>query len=208
MNGTTNLAAGARIQITGRTQHARIHVMPSKIFSRDGATITSVLKLTAEEADAGGFFEVETLHGKETIFIDEDAKSGDTKTLQGKGLPLPQTQQQQQQRQRKAGGAAAGSSEEDVPKGDHVVKLEVARRKTPEPESEPVPEEEEEEEQQQDVADEVDAPPAKKAKTVEEEEGAPAAAAAAQTTTAVDLEALLAAKKKALLAALEAKTSS
>ena len=163
--------------------------MPSKIFSRDGATITSLLKLTAEEADAGGFFEVETLHGKETVFIDENAKSGDTKTLQGKGLPLPQTQQQQQQqRQRK---------EEDVPKGDHVVKLEVARRKTPEPEPEPVPAEEEE---QQDVADE-DAPPAKKAKTVEE-------GVAAQTTTAVDLEALLAAKKRALLAALEAKTSS
>lgn len=193
-------AAGARIQIAGRPQYARIHVMPSKIFSRDGATITSVLKLTAEEADAGGFFEVETLHGKETVFIDEGAKSGDSKTLQGKGLPL----------QRKARAGAGG---EDVPKGDHVVKLEVARRKTPEPEPEiepePVPaaaaaaaEDDNDDDDQDD-----DAPPAKKAKKVEAAGGGGSGSGSAQTTTSEDLEALLAEKKRALLAALEAKTS-
>jgi molecular chaperone DnaJ len=182
-------AAGARIQIAGRPQHARIHVMPSKIFSRDGATITSLLKLTAEEADAGGFFEVETLHGKETVFIDEGAKSGDAKTLEGKGLPLQQLNAKAGARGAGAGGARGG---EDVPKGDHVVKLEVARRKTPEAEPEA-------EAAEAAAADDDDAPPAKKAK-VEEVGGASASA----PTTTLDLEALLAEKKRALLARLGA----
>ena len=33
---------GLRIQIAGRPQHVRIHVMPSKIFTREGAEISSV----------------------------------------------------------------------------------------------------------------------------------------------------------------------
>ena len=107
--------AGARVQISGKPQRARIHIMPSKIFTRDGATITSVLKLTAEQATEGGFFDAETLHGAEPVFVEGGAKTGDTKTLEGKGLPR-------------------GKGDE---RGDHVVRLEVARAPTPEPEPEP-----------------------------------------------------------------------
>lgn len=178
------VVAGARIQIAGRSQHAKIHVMPSKIFSRDGPTITSVLKLSAEEADAGGFFEVETLHGTETVFLEENAKSGDTKVLEGKGLPLQQ-----------GTARGTGGGKEDIPKGNHVVRLEVARRRTPEPEPESEPERE------VGVDGDTEGPPAKKAKTEDTR------AAVQPATTTSDLEVLLAEKKRALLAALEAKTS-
>ena len=88
---------------------------PSKIFTRDGATITSVLKLTVAQATEGGFFDAETLHGAEPVFVEGGAKTGDTKTLEGKGLPK---------------GKGDG-------RGNHVVRLEVARAPTPEPEPEP-----------------------------------------------------------------------
>ena len=59
--------------------HAKIHVMPSKLFARDGADIISTLRLSAEDAARGGFFDVETLRGAETTWVDEGAKTGDVK---------------------------------------------------------------------------------------------------------------------------------
>ena len=170
---------GARVQISGKSQHARIRVMPSKIFTRDGATITSVLKLTVAQATEGGFFDAETLHGAEPVFVEGGAKTGDTKTLEGKGLPK---------------GKGDG-------RGNHVVRLEVARAPTPEPEPEPESKPEKEGTAtggagRSSTGDgEGEAPPAKRAKT--EGEAPP---------TEVDLAALLAEKKRKLLAALEAKT--
>ena len=73
------VAHGARIQITGVKVHAKIHVMPSKLFARDGADIISTLRLSAEDAARGGFFDVETLRGAETTWVDEGAKTGDVK---------------------------------------------------------------------------------------------------------------------------------
>ena len=170
---------GARVQISGKSQHARIRVMPSKIFTRDGATITSVLKLTVAQATEGGFFDAETLHGAEPVFVEGGAKTGDTKTLERKGLPK---------------GKGDG-------RGNHVVRLEVARAPTPEPEPEPESKPKREETAAGEAGraskgdGEGEAPPAKRAKT----EGGP-------PPTEVDLAALLAEKKRKLLAALEAKT--
>ena len=101
---------GARLPIIGRSQHVRVRILPSKTFSRDGLNVTSTLRLTAAEAREGGFFEVETVHGKETTYFDEETKSGDTKSLAGKGIT------------------------QGKKTGDHVVVVEVEREPSPEPE--------------------------------------------------------------------------
>ena len=101
---------GARLPIIGRSQHVRVRVLPSKTFSRDGLNVTSTLRLTAAEAREGGFFEVETVHGKETMYFDEETKSGDKKTLAGKGIT------------------------QGKKTGDHIVVVNVEREPSPEPE--------------------------------------------------------------------------
>ena len=108
--------AGARVKITDRKEHAKINVMPSRIFTRKGADIYFTLHITFTDATDGGFHEVNTLHGTETLFIEAGAKSGDERRLEGKGLP-------------KAGGDGGGA------RGDHVVVVEVKRATTPEREA-------------------------------------------------------------------------
>ena len=51
------------MRVAGKKQCAKIRIMPSKLFERDGLVIRSVLKLTAAQAKEGGFFDVETLGG-------------------------------------------------------------------------------------------------------------------------------------------------
>ena len=65
---------GARLPISGRSQHVRVRILPSKVFTRDGLNVTSTLRLSAADAREGGFFDVETVHGTETTYFDEDAK--------------------------------------------------------------------------------------------------------------------------------------
>jgi len=188
------VADGARVRVTGKKQHARIRIMPSKLFQREGVTIKSTLTLTKTEAETGGFFDVETIGGTETVFLDAAVQTGETKTLGGKGLPLP------------------GS---DSKRGDHVVRIEVKRGEgdvaTPE-EQEETTKATKEDERDDETDEKDDAPrPAKRAKTASESaekeigekktEEAPR-----EPEPPLDLAALLAAKKKALLAQLESKT--
>jgi len=174
------VADGARVRVTGAKQRAKIRIMPSKLFERDGATIRSVLRLTAEQAEEGGFFEVETLTGTETIFLDGGVAHGDAETLEGKGLPV------------------------DGARGDHVVRVEVQRKKTPERDAgeevaEPVT---------GGAGDDADGEGGGGVEDEREAKRAKIAPSASDTTSAeMDLAALLAAKKRALLAALEAKTA-
>ena len=56
------------------------------MFKRDGNNVESVLELTEDEAEEGGPFEVETLHGKDMIYLVGPLASGDTKALEGKGV--------------------------------------------------------------------------------------------------------------------------
>lgn len=188
------VADGARVRVAGKKQFAKIRIMPSKLFERDGRIIRSVLKLTASEAKEGGFFDVETLGGVASVFVDAGAKTGDAATVRGAGLP-----------------AFLAPGEPSGPRGDHVARVEVAaetsetsnvsnvereKRETDEEggssERGELPDEEIER------GEDVDARDAKRRKSE-----APAAAA----PDATDLAALLAAKKRALIAALEAKAA-
>ena len=188
------VADGARVRVTGKKQHARIRIMPSKLFQREGVTIKSTLTLTKTEAETGGFFDVETIGGTETVFLDAAVQTGETKTLGGKGLPLP----------------GSGSK-----RGNHVVRIEVKRGEgdvaTLE-EQEDTTKATKEDEKDDETDEKDDAPrPAKRAKTASESaekeigekktEEAPR-----EPEPPLDLAALLAAKKKALLAQLESKT--
>lgn len=188
------VADGARVRVAGKKQFAKIRIMPSKLFERDGLDIRSVLRLTASEAKEGGFFDVETLGGVASVFVDAGAKTGDAATVRGAGLP-----------------AFLAPGEPSGPRGDHVARVEVAaetsnvsnvsnvereKRETDEEggssERGELPDEEIER------GEDVDARDAKRRKSE-----APAAAA----PDATDLAALLAAKKRALIAALEAKAA-
>lgn len=109
---------GARVKIKDRREHAKINVMASRIFTRRGADVYFTLRITSTEANEGGFHEVQTLRGAETLFIEAGAKTGDERRLEGKGLP------------RGKGGANTGDE-----LGDHVVVVEVKRETTPEREA-------------------------------------------------------------------------
>ena len=176
------VADGARVRVAGKKQCAKIRIMPSKLFERDGLVIRSVLKLTAAQAKEGGFFDVETLGGAATVFVDAGAKTGDAATVRGAGLP-------------------AAPGEPSGPRGDHIARVEVAAetsRETNETNEEggsselrELPGDER--------GDDFDARRDAKRRKSE----APAAAA----PDATDLAALLAAKKRALIEALEAKAA-
>ena len=143
-------------------------------------------------SEGGGFFDVETLRGPETVFVDEGAKTGDVKVIEGKGLPRDGAVGKGDER-RAAGKGLKPSG--DAERGDHIVRLEVAREKAragPEPEPEPEPE--------RDGVGGGDEPPAKRAKAGDGDGGGGDA-------KEMDLAALLAEKKRALLAALEAKSA-
>ena len=182
------VADGARVRVAGKKQRAKIRIMPSKLFERDGLVIRSVLKLTAAQAKEGGFFDVETLGGVATVFVDAGAKTGDAATVRGAGLP-------------------AAPGEPSGPRGDHVARVEVAAetsRETNETnKTNETNEKDGSSERRELPGDERgklddDARDAKRRKSE-----APAAAA----PDATDLAALLAAKKRALIEALEAKAA-
>lgn len=135
---------GAKLPISGRSQEVRIRILPSKVFTRDGLDVKSTLKLSAQQARDGGFFEVETVHGVETMYFDDDTKNGDTKTLPGKGI------------------------QDGKKSGNHIVRVEVEREPTPEPESDEEEEEEGEDKEEGKSEDEDEAPAAKKPKPAEE----------------------------------------
>ena len=82
------VADGARVKLVGdKKRFAKIRVLPSALFERDGFSIRSVLRLTKAQAKEGGFFDVETLDGTATVFVEAGAANGDAKTVAGAGLP-------------------------------------------------------------------------------------------------------------------------
>mmetsp|Transcript_32102 Transcript_32102/g.91026 ORF Transcript_32102/g.91026 Transcript_32102/m.91026 type:complete len:346 (+) Transcript_32102:195-1232(+) len=157
---------GSRIPIPGKPIHARVFVLPSKLFKRAGNDVESTLELTEAEAEDGGPFEIETLHGKDMVFLTPPISEGDTKVVEGRGV-IPESK--------------------DESPGNHIVRIaiKVGGAKRP-------------------AAASADSAP-KKAK----EDGAasqPGSAPAAAAATDKDsLSKLLAEKKAALLATLQAK---
>lgn len=190
------VADGARVKLVGDAKRfAKIRVMPSALFERDGFSIRSVLRLTKAQAKEGGFFDVETLDGTATVFVEAGAANGDAKTVAGAGLPT--------------------TNQPGAPRGDHVARVfvvedEGAEEGAEEGTSTERVERSEEDERQRNAGAE-----AERGEDGNEDEPRDAkrrkktsapAADAADAPDAADLAALLAAKKRALLAALEAKT--
>ena len=194
------VADGARVKIVGADKRfAKIRVMPSALFERDGFVIRSVLRLTNAQAKEGGFFDVETLDGPMTVFVEAGAASGDAKTVPGAGLPT--------------------TNQPGAPRGGHVARVFVVEEEGAEEGAQEGAEEgtkrverSEEDDTQKNVSNGAEAErdedgdadetrdAKRRKKTSADSADAPDAADAA------DLAALLAAKKRALLAALEAKT--
>lgn len=190
------VADGARVKLVGDAKRfAKIRVMPSALFERDGFSIRSVLRLTKAQAKEGGFFDVETLDGTATVFVEAGAANGDAKTVAGAGLPT--------------------TNQPGAPRGDHVARVfvvedEGAEEGAEEGTSTERVERSEEDERQRNAGAE-----AERGEDGNEDEPRDAkrrkktsapTADAADAPDAADLAALLAAKKRALLAALEAKT--
>ena len=63
------VADGARVRVAGKKQFAKIRIMPSKLFERDGRIIRSVLN-SPRRKPKKGFFDVETLGGVASVFVD------------------------------------------------------------------------------------------------------------------------------------------
>jgi molecular chaperone DnaJ len=190
------VAHGARLPIVGRSQSVRVRILPSKQFTRDGMHVKSTLRLSAEQAREGGFFDVETVYGTETVYFDEETKSGDTKTLRGKGL------------------------EQGKKLGDHIVVVQVERERAPEDEGEPSEDEDDDSDakkrkqddedddsdvkkrKQDDEDDKDDVNDAKQELEGDEDDEKENSSNAAPDAS--DLERLLAEKKAKLLAQLDA----
>ena len=78
-----------RVKIQGRETYAVIYTMPSKKFRKCHSNehdVRTTLQLTALEAKEGGFFEVETLHGKETVYVEDGTEDGAEKILEKQGI--------------------------------------------------------------------------------------------------------------------------
>ena len=78
-----------RVKIQGRETFAVIHTMPSKKFRKCQSNeydVKTTIQLTALEAKEGGFFEVETLHGKETVYVEDGTEDGAEKILEKQGI--------------------------------------------------------------------------------------------------------------------------
>ena len=78
-----------RVKIQGRETYAVIYTMPSKKFRKCHSNehdVKTTLQLTALEAKEGGFFEVETLHGKETVYVEDGTEDGAEKILEKQGI--------------------------------------------------------------------------------------------------------------------------
>mmetsp|Transcript_24342 Transcript_24342/g.53119 ORF Transcript_24342/g.53119 Transcript_24342/m.53119 type:complete len:363 (-) Transcript_24342:89-1177(-) len=89
-------------------RQVRINILPSKIFKRDGDNIQSTLKLSLTEAEEGGPFEIDTLFGKDMVFLESNLTNGYKHRIEGKGMP-----------------------KKDAPKkrGDHILVVEVPEAK-------------------------------------------------------------------------------
>jgi hypothetical protein len=77
------VASGERLDLKNKTvtiykRQVRINILPSKIFKRDGDNVQSTLKLSATEAEEGGPFEIETLFGKDMVFLESKLTNGHT----------------------------------------------------------------------------------------------------------------------------------
>ena len=57
-------------------RQVRINILPSKMFKRDGDDIQSTLKLSLIEAEEGGPFEIDTLFGKDMVFLEANLTNG------------------------------------------------------------------------------------------------------------------------------------
>jgi molecular chaperone DnaJ len=166
--------------------------MPSALFERDGFVIRSVLRLTNAQAKEGGFFDVETLDGPMTVFVEAGAASGDAKTVPGAGLPT--------------------TNQPGAPRGDHVARVFVVEEEGAEEGAEEGTkrvERSEEDDTQKNVSNGAEAERDEDGdadETRDAKRRKKTSADSAGAADAADLAALLAAKKRALLAALEAKT--
>jgi len=84
-----NSKQNQRVKIQGRETYAVIYTMPSKKFRKCHSNehdVRTTLQLTALEAKEGGFFEVETLHGKETVYVEDGTEDGAEKILEKQGI--------------------------------------------------------------------------------------------------------------------------
>ena len=157
-------------------------IMPGKLFERDGRIIRSVLKLTASEAK--GFFDVETLGGVASVFVDAGAK---TRRRDGAGAGLPAFGARRAERAERGPRRARGGGGGDVSNvkrqtRDGRGRWLVRTRRLPDEEIE-------------------------RGEDVDGATRAPKVGGATAAPDATDLAALLAAKKRALIAALEAKAA-
>ena len=63
-----------------------INVRDHPVFQRDGDTIRSALDITLNEALSGGKIRVQTISGAVNVTVPENANTGDTLRLRGKGV--------------------------------------------------------------------------------------------------------------------------
>ncbi len=93
------VADGGRLRIPGKGAAGpegrngdlllRIHVIPHKVFRREGKDLHMDLPVTVSEAALGAKVEVPTLNGKATVTIPAGTQSGAKLRLKGKGAPDP-----------------------------------------------------------------------------------------------------------------------
>ena len=77
----------ARIALVGRSIRAVVRVMPSKLFARDGANISSVWSSPPRKRGRGDSSTWRRCRAPETVFVDEGAKTGGVKVIEGKRAP-------------------------------------------------------------------------------------------------------------------------
>ena len=106
---------GARVKIKDRREHAKINVMASRMFTRRGADVCSTLRITHKEANDGGFHEVQTLRGSETLFWEAGAKTGTNAGCRVRGCPKRRRKWRRGRRSwgpRRGGGGEEGDDAE------------------------------------------------------------------------------------------------
>jgi molecular chaperone DnaJ len=119
-----------RVKIQGREAFAVIHTMPSKKFRKCQSNeydVKTTIQLTALEAKEGGFFEVETLHGKETVYVEDGTEDGAEKILEKQGIEkkgnhivsievLPPVEEEEEEEEEEEGAKTNVVGEKDATK--------------------------------------------------------------------------------------------
>lgn len=92
---------GEMIRMTGRGEavqagtpgdlYIKIHVKAHATISRDGSTLTSLLRIKISDALLGNVYTIETLDGNVEIKIPEGVKHGELLRIKGKGVPQGNT---------------------------------------------------------------------------------------------------------------------